>query len=121
MSTKAKAKPLASSKPATKSAPVAPPKLLASAPSVARPAPKPGHVRYAQITLKPETLLHATVSVNPRREPTQPGGNVGYHMMQALIKAGKAGLTWAKYKELGGRTEDIRWDVARGWASATNK
>lgn len=89
-------------------APVVPAKLAS------KPNGKP--VKYAAMPLHAGVRLYATVSANPRRQPAPGQKAVGYHAMQALIAAGKAGLTWTEYKAKGGRSEDARWDVARGWA-----
>lgn len=53
------------------------------------------------------------VSENPRREGTR-----GHKSMQVVLdhhkNHGYKGITFAKYVELGGRAEDLAWDLTKG-------
>lgn len=60
----------------------------------------------------PELIIVKDVKTNPRKE-----GTWG-HQSWSLIKSG---MTVAKFTELGGRTADLRWDIARGNCHLTSK
>lgn len=60
----------------------------------------------------PDMIIVKDVKTNPRKE-----GTWG-HQSFALIKSG---MTVAKFVELGGRTSDLRYDMAHGHLHLTTK
>lgn len=60
----------------------------------------------------PDMIIVKDVKNNPRKE-----GTLG-HASWSLIKSG---MTVAKFVELGGRTSDLRWDMAKGHLHLTTK
>jgi hypothetical protein len=61
---------------------------------------------------RPDLIIIKDVKTNPRKE-----GTLG-HASFALIKNG---MTVAKFIELGGRTTDLRWDIAHNNIHLTSR
>ena len=55
------------------------------------------------------TVLTTTLTENPRRK-----GSNGYNSMQIIIEAKDKKITYAQYINLGGRRQDLVWDLDKG-------
>jgi hypothetical protein len=60
----------------------------------------------------PEMIIVKDIKTNPRKE-----GSLGWHSWSLI----KSGMTVAKFVELGGRTSDLRYDMAQGHLHLTIK
>jgi hypothetical protein len=60
----------------------------------------------------PDLIIVKDVKTNPRKE-----GTWGFQSFSLI----KSGMTVAKFVELGGRTTDLRWDIAKGHIHLTSK